>query len=185
MTLGAFERSRCQSLEIDHSIPVPLGDTTANLISSHIFGHRHIVVDPPHHTTMSGRTFQLARNCPLRTTLVDEATGHAIYQIDTPKMVAGGVTRIRKFDSPQPHIHRDEDANSDHDHGFTDEENKHKSHKSEEDEEEGDETETGLPEASDEIARIYWKWFSSDKIVFRGKITTLSEFFPNTGKMGR
>ena len=50
----------------------------------------------------------------------------------------------------------------------------------EEQEEAGMETE--LVETSDEIARIYWKWFSSSRIIFRGRITTRREFLPKTGK---
>ena len=128
---------------------------------------------------MSGCTLRLTRNSPLRTTLVDEATGHAVYQIDTPIRVARSVTRIRKFDSPQPHPHRvSEGATPDSDDDIPD--------KGKGGRPEGDETKTmpELPETSDEIARIYWKWFSSDKIIFRGRITTRSEFLPRAGKLG-
>ena len=52
---------------------------------------------------MSGCTLRFARNSPLRTTLVDDATGHAKYQIDTPIRIVGSVTRIKKFDSPPQH----------------------------------------------------------------------------------
>ena len=129
---------------------------------------------------MSGCTFRFTRNSPLRTTLIDEATGHAIYQIATPTWTRS-VTRIRKLDSPQPHLHRDEDADDDSDDDITG-----KKSMSKEDEEKGGgtEAEPELPETSDEIARIYWKWFSSDRVIFRGKITTRSEFLPKTGKMG-
>jgi len=125
---------------------------------------------------MSGCTLRLSRDSPLRTTLVDEATGHAIYQIDTPMKITGSVTRIRKFDSPtQPPLHWDNDRDSNSGDDITDK----KKPKSKE-EEEG---ETGeLPETSDEMARIYWKWFSSDRIVFRGRITSRTEFLPKTGK---
>ena len=138
---------------------------------------------------MSGCTLLLARNSPLRTTLVDEATGHAKYQIDTPRKIARSVTRIRKFDShTQPH-HWDEDTNSDSGDDTAGKGNKKDEFESGADgkraEEEGDETETALPETSDEIARIYWKWFSPDKIIFRGRATTRSEFLPKAGKMKR
>ena len=129
---------------------------------------------------MSGCTLRLSRDSPLRTTLVDEATGHAKYQIDTPIKIARSVTRIRKFDSPtQPPLHwRDDDHSSASGDDITDK----KRSKSKE-EEEGDETGAELPETSDEIARIYWKWFSSDKIVFQGRITSRTEFLPKTGKV--
>ena len=133
---------------------------------------------------MSGCTLQFTRNSPLRTILVEEGTGLAKYQIDTPMRIARSVTRIRKLDSStQPPLHWD-DADSDSDDDLT---NKgKKGSKSKKDE--GHRKEQGgageeLPEASDEIARIYWKWFSSDRIVFRGKITTRREFLPKCGKM--
>ena len=128
----------------------------------------------PHNTTMSGCTLRFTRNSFLQTTLVNEATGHAIYQIDT----SASVTRIRKFDTPQPHPHRVEGATSGSDNDITNKGGKGKP-KSKEDEE-GDETETmpESPEISHEIARIYRKWFSLDRIIFRGKITTRRELMP-------
>jgi len=138
---------------------------------------------------MSGCTLRLAKNSPLRTTLIDETTGHAVYQIDTPIKLARSVTRIRKFDSPpQPRLHWDDDADSDSGDDITDKgKKKEKSKKDKKDkkgtEEEGDEADTELPQTSDEIARIYWKWFSPDRIVFRGKITTRDVILPKCGKM--
>ena len=138
----------------------------------------------PHHTTMSGCTLQFTRNSPLRTTLVEEGTGLVKYQIDTPVRIARSVTRIRKLDSPtRPPLHWD-DADSDSDDGIANKGKKGpKSKKDEDDREEAGGAVGELPEASDEIARIYWKWFSSDRIVFRGKITSRSEFLPKCGKM--
>jgi hypothetical protein len=55
---------------------------------------------------MSGCILRLARNSPLRTALVDEATGNIKYRIETPLRIARSVTRIRKFESrtqPPPH----------------------------------------------------------------------------------
>jgi len=104
--------------------------------------------------------------------------------------IARSVTRIRRFDSPtHPPLHWDEDANSDSDSGddITDRGKKKKANSENgmegKEEEEGGGMETELPETGNEIARIYWKWFSSNKIIFRGRITTQSEFLPNTGKM--
>jgi len=136
---------------------------------------------------MSGCVLQFARNSPLRTTLIDEATGNAVYQIDTPIRLTGSVTRIRKVDSsthPHPPHEWHDDADSDFGDDITDEgkEKRSSSEKYKEDLEE-DEDRKRLPETSDEIARIYWKWFSSDKIVFRGRITTQDEFLPKCGKM--
>jgi hypothetical protein len=142
---------------------------------------------------MSGCTLQLTRDSALRTVLVDQAAGHAKYQIDTPVKLARSVTRIRKLDSPtHPHDHWGGDADSDYgadsDSGdeSTDkgEHKKKPQKKGEEDNEEGDGTIPELPETGDEIARIDWSWFSSNKIVFQGRTTTRREFLPKTGKVG-
>ena len=129
---------------------------------------------------MAGRTFLLARNSPLRTTLVDEATGQAMYKIDTPRTFSQSPTKIRKLDSStQPPLHwDDDDADSD-----SDEDIKGKKRLSA-GMDGGGPSETELPETSDEMARIYWKFISSDKIIFRGKATTQSEFLPSAGKLG-
>ena len=138
---------------------------------------------------MSGCTLRFARNSPLRTTLVDEATGRAIYQIDTPKKISRSVTRIRRFDSHTRPQHWDEDSGSDPGDGIDGVENKEEELRSkdgendDDNEDQGDGTEPGLPGTSDEIARIYWKWFSPDRIIFRGGITTRSEFLHKWGKM--
>ena len=131
---------------------------------------------------MSGCTFILARNSPLRTTLVDEVTGHAKYKIDTPIRLTGSVTRIRKLDPHTHPYHWDDDSDSDSDDGIADKK-KYEYKKDEKDEEAGDETTPELPETSDEMARIYWKWLSSNEIVFRGRTTTRNEFLPKSGKM--
>ena len=135
---------------------------------------------------MSGCTLQFTRNSPLRTTLVEEATGHAKYQIDTPRRLARSVTRIRKLDSSTQPPPQWDDADSDAEDDIINGEKKGESELKKDQGRGEEEHESGaeLPEASDEIARIYWKWFSSDRIVFRGKITTRSEFLPKGGKMG-
>jgi hypothetical protein len=112
---------------------------------------------------MSGCTLRFERNSPLRTTLVDEATRRAKYRIETPVKVARSVTRITKFESPTP-LHRDEEADS----GCGNEQNK---------------IETESREAGYEIARIYWKWFSPNRIIFNGKVTTRRESLPRCGKL--
>ena len=126
---------------------------------------------------MTGRTFLLARNSPLRTTLVDEATGQAVYQIDTPRKFVSEVTKIRKLDpaTGAPLNWDDAGAGSD-DGGDVDKKGAVRVT-------EGSEPEMDLPETSDEIARIYWKFGWSEKIIFRGRITTQNEFLPATGKL--
>ena len=119
---------------------------------------------------MSGCTLRFSRNSPLRTILVDEATGQAKYQIDTPRWQARSATRIRKLDSAAQLPPNLDDADSDSDDDVTDKGKKGES-KKDEDDAEGDEPDTGAEpaETSDEIARIYWNWFSSDRIVFSRK----------------
>jgi len=141
---------------------------------------------------MSGCTLRLSRDSPLRTILVDEATGQAKYKIDTPRKVGRSVTRISKFGPPppQPPLHRDEDvdpAPSDVD--VTNKgkkkvkSNSKKGKKGREGARDEAEAETELPETDDEIARIYWRWFSPHKIVFRGGMITRDHFLPKAGKM--
>ena len=147
-----------------------------------------VPVGSPYQTTMNGCTLRFSRNSPLRTTLVDETTGQARYRIDTPRKVARSVTRISKFDpSVQPPLHRDEDADPNPGDDITNKGKKRGKPNSKKGKKDGeevrDEMETELPGTGDEIARIYWKWFSSHKIVFRGGITTQSHFLPKAGKM--
>jgi len=127
---------------------------------------------------MSGRTFLLARNSPLRTTLIDGVTDRAVYQIDTPRKFSPDVTKIRKLDSAAhaPFNWDDDDADYDSSEETIDKKGALKGA-------EGDEQEPELPETSDEMARIYWKLTSPDRIIFRGRITTQDEFLPAAGKL--
>jgi hypothetical protein len=132
---------------------------------------------------MSGCTLQLTRDSPLRTVLVDQATGYAKYQIDTPIRIVRSITWIRKLDSFTHPLHnRDTDTTSVSDDDIINMGKRKKRSKSEK--HEGDEMVPMLPETSNEIARIDWSYFSSDGIVFRGKATTQSEFLPKTGSFG-
>lgn len=129
---------------------------------------------------MGGCTLRFTRSSPVRTILIDQATGHAKYKIETPIKVAHVVTRIRKLESnTQPPL--EEDAGSDSD------DNETLCGKTEEklpfDEVEGDEIDLEFPESSDEMARIYWKLLAPDKIIFQGKEHIRSEFLPKCGKM--
>jgi hypothetical protein len=110
-----------------------------------------------------------------------------MYQIDTPIRIAGSVTRIRRLDSSTPHpLHHDDDDDTDSDDDVTDMKKRksgptgRRSHERKEGEEEAG---PELAETSDEIARIYWKWFSSDRIIFRGREHLRTEFLPKCGKM--
>ena len=131
---------------------------------------------------MSGCTLRFARNSPLRTTLIDEATGYAKYQIDTPIKITKSVTRIRKLDATTPY-HQDNDTDSGSEDDSIRRGKKGSSDKHGKDGEDGLETVEELAETSDEIARIYWKWFSTDEIIFRGERTPRDVFLPKCGKM--
>jgi hypothetical protein len=108
-----------------------------------------------------------------------------MYQIDTPIRITGSITRIRKLDSrTQPH-NEDPDTDSGSDDDIIHGGKKGSSHSKEHENDGEDELETveELAETSDEIARIYWKWFSTDDIIFQGKRTTRDVFLPKCGKM--
>ena len=133
---------------------------------------------------MSGCTLQLTGSSPIRTTLIDEATGHAKYQIDTPGTSTRSATRIRKLDSATQPPPNGDDANLDSDDTTNGrEKGKYKSQNDGDGGEEGLGTVPELGETSDEIARVYWKTFSSDRIIFRGKIISKSELLSKCGKM--
>jgi len=135
---------------------------------------------------MSGCILHFTRNSPLRTTLIDEATGKAKYKINTPIKITGSVTQIRKLEpDTQPPHDWDEEPESDSDDDViirNDLKAKANSEKNE-----GNETVSPVspvsPGMSDEIAMIHWFWFESDRIIFRGKKTTRNEFLPKCGKM--
>ena len=134
---------------------------------------------------MSVCNLRFTRNSLLRTVLVDEATGHAMYQIDTPIRIAGSVTRIRRLDSSIPYpLRHDDDDDSDSGDDSTDVKRRKSEFTGSRSDKKGDEkVGPELAETNDEIARIYWKWFSSDRIIFRGRERLRTEFLPKCGKM--
>lgn len=142
--------------------------------------HGFIFGDPSH--IMSGCTLRFTKSSPVRTTLFDEATGHAKYKIETPIKVSHVVTRIRKLEShTQPPPHLDEEPGSDSDDDATlcgGTEGKLPPDRVEE-----HEINLDFPESSDEMARIYWKLLAPDKFIFQGKEHIRSEFLPKCGKM--
>jgi hypothetical protein len=129
---------------------------------------------------MSGCTFQFTRSSSIRTTLIDETTGHVKYKMETPIKASHVVTRIRKFeDNAYPPSSLDEDDDSDPNGDLTDEEMEEKFS----DDMDGDKMRLEMPEISDEMATIYWKLVAPDEIVFRGKAHIRSDFLPKCGKM--
>ena len=126
------------------------------------------------------------------TVLVNEVTGQKLYKIKTTLRFVGSVTRVFRYENavpsspdlpPPTHSGIDEP---------------HEGHSSEEagaaldgsGEENGNEGESGVvgtgEETSEddrhlaetEIARFYWKWFASARIVFEGKIRRRAEYMP-------
>ena len=210
----SLERSRVTTILPKH-VHVAGGITLDSIPVTYIstLCMRSAVVDPSLHTAMSGCTLHLTRNTPLRTVLVDDATGQAKYQIDTPIRLVRSVTRIRKFDKPAQHPLRWDDGEFDSV-DITDggrkkkrrdsseditnvgvkkpkkdkKSKKYKKHKkckkSEEDKVEEDKKDEGEEgKTDDEIARIYWKWFATDRFIFQGRARPRTEFLPRCGKM--
>ena len=132
------------------------------------------------------------RNSPVRTVLINEATGKELYRIDTPRRFIGSVTRVFRCNpatssaanptptAPQPQSNADEP----HEPGYNSEEEWRVLTRANSDnsgEENGNETEGGAesaredgleensPLVEDEIARWYWKWFSSPRMVLDRK----------------
>lgn len=149
---------------------------------SQIYDHYFVLGDSSHHTKMSGCTLRFTKSSPVRATLIDEATGHVKYKIETPIKVSHVVTRIRKFEShTQPSPHTGEDTGSDSEDDMT--LCGGVGGKVASDEVEEGEVDLELPESSDEMGRIYWKLLAPDKIGFQGKEHIRSEFLPKCGKM--
>ena len=139
------------------------------------------------------------RNSPLRTVLVNETTGKELYRIDTPRRFVGSVTRVFRSDPATPPIPNlisrlHEDANKPNDDYDPDEREllaEAGSDRCEEDREgdgradaaAGEIPEEDLPLMENEIARLYWKWFSSTRIVFEGKIRRMAEYMPLKTKL--
>jgi hypothetical protein len=140
------------------------------------------------------------RNSPVRTALVNGTTGQELYRIDTPRRFVGSVTRVFRCDPAvppatnlMPRLHWD--ANEPYE-GYDSEEWKILVGARSDGCGEGEEGESGasaavvdevsgedLPLVENEIARLYWKWFASTRIVFEGKIRTRAELMPLKGKL--
>ena len=141
----------------------------------------------------------LTRNSPVRTVLVNGTTGQELYRIDTPRRCIGSVTRVFRcgpaippVPNLVPRLHWD--ANESYE-GHCPEERKFlavdKSDRCGEDKEDDNGVSTAMnetleedsPLVENEIARLYWKWFASTRIVFEGKIRTRAEFMRLKGKL--
>jgi hypothetical protein len=139
-----------------------------------------------------------SRSSPIRTILVNEATGRELYRIETPTRLVGSVTRVFRCDpaaTPNP-ISNHSEADEPHEVRSSEEWNPLAGAKPDDpDAENGNEGENGVggageatvaeesPLVKNEIARWYWKWFSSSRLVFEGKITTRAKYMPFKTKM--
>jgi len=141
------------------------------------------------------------RNSPLRTVLVNETTGQESYRIETPRKFVGSCTRVFRCDPTKPpvpnltprlHWDANEPYGSDSEEWKVLKGAKLDRH----DEEDGNEGDSGVvstvdeaPEVSplveNEIARLYWKWFASTRIVFEGKVRRRAEFMPLKSRIRR
>ena len=139
------------------------------------------------------------RNSPVRTVLVNETTGKELYKIETPYRFVGSVTRVFRCDpaappNPMPWLHCD--ANEPNEGNDSEERDLPAEVESDRHErEEGNESDGGVagavntppggdsPLVGNEIARLYWKWFASARIVFEGKVRRRAEFMPVQGKL--
>ena len=188
----ASDSRRCHTSDIGYPCAVHSWRAIPSQESSHVasntahrtasnYTHLTIILSFggfPHHTRMSGCTLRFTRNSPLRTTLVDETTGDVKYKIKTPIRIARSVTRITKFKPrTETPLHPDVDGNSDSGRNTMKEEKSNSKGGA------ANEIKTEPLEISDEIARIYWKWFSPNRFIFRGKTATRREFLPKCGKM--
>jgi hypothetical protein len=139
------------------------------------------------------------RNSPVRTILVNEATGKELYRIDTPRRFVGSVTRVFRCDPATPSVPNptslpQSDADEPHQ-GYSSEDEWRLLTEDNSGDENGNEGESGVdgvgedgfgedaPLVENEIARLYWKWFSSPRMVFEGKIRTRAEYMPLRGKL--
>lgn len=138
---------------------------------------------------------------PVCTVLINEATGQELYRIDTPSRVVGSVTKVFRCDPatpstpslmPDPHLGVDKPREG----RSSDELNPFPGAKPDGPDEgcgnEGDSEVGGAgeevvgvepPLVEKEIARWYWKLFSSPRMVFEGKISTRAEYMPLKGKL--
>jgi len=133
------------------------------------------------------------RNCPVRTSLVNETTGQELYKIETPHQLVRRVTRVFRCDpatppipSFMPRLHWD--VNNPHE-GYGSRERKIPAGDGEKDgSEDKDKVDDAVdpdespaedsPLVENEVARWYWKVFKSTRIAFEGETRTRAEFLP-------
>lgn len=140
------------------------------------------------------------RYSPIRTVLVNEATGQELYRIDTPRRFGGRATRVFRRGPVTPSVagasnpmhtsQSDFDADEPHEGSGSDDWNSLTGTRLDgfggDGDVAGEETlGEDSPLIENEIARWYWKLFSSPRLVFEGKVSTRAEYMPLKGKLTR
>ena len=136
------------------------------------------------------------RNSPVHTVLINETTGKELYRVETSRRFVRGVTRVYRCDPATPTaLNPTSTSRLDVGEAREGRSSEQGSPLSEErpddsDEENGNEDEGRVdgageeplaedaPLVKNEIARWYWKWFSSPRMVFEGRISTRAEYMP-------
>ena len=129
-------------------------------------------------------------NSPVRTVLVNETTRQELYRIETPNRFVDSVTRVFRCDPAAPPIPdlMQWDAGKQHE-GYDSEERELLAgggKKGGNKDENRVDSVVGVGESpaddpspvENEVARLYWKWFESTRIVFEGKIRSKAELLP-------
>ena len=107
------------------------------------------------------------RDSPLNTALVDEASGLVMYEIETEREFMSRTTVIRKPFTSACHFIR----------FFFSEQSPHETYPVLFSDRKG----RSVPHTSTEVARIRWKTWSSDRIVYYGCDMKRGEFMPKAG----
>jgi hypothetical protein len=121
------------------------------------------------------------------TVLVNEETGQKLYKIQTTRRFVGSVTKVFRYEkatSSSPNLVPPTHPEIDEPH---EEAEVVMDSSGEENRNEGESGAVGTGgQASDddpsleenEIARLYWKWFASTRMVFEGKVRRRAEYMP-------
>lgn len=129
--------------------------------------------------------------------LVDEATGEKLYRIEDSRRLVSSVTKVFRYDrakssvfNPTPHFRSD--VNEPHESHGSEGTGSVPSESLDENGSEGmneavrtgeETSEGGSSLVENEIARFYWKFFASTRIVFEGKVHRRANYMPFGDKM--
>ena len=131
------------------------------------------------------------------TVLVNESTGQKLYKIQTARRFVGSITKVFRYDNAAPSVPNlmpptHSDINEPHEGHSSEDVGTALGRSGEENENEGESSVVGtggeasvdnLHLAENEIARFYWKWFASARMVFEGKVQRRAEYMPFGDKL--